>query len=89
MAGGSGTQGQTNLRNLIFKLRQLWPGSAELLDFDRKALAWKAGVKIDADVVSFQRAVDAGLAGSGLPARDGRWNMPFRSDLKITARTGD
>jgi len=59
-------QSQTNLRNLIFKLRQAWPESADLIDFDQKTLSWKPGVMIEADVTAFARAVEIGLNRSDL-----------------------
>lgn len=50
-------QARTNLRNLLFKLREAIPGVDQLLHIDRYTLQWRSNAPWTLDVLEFERAV--------------------------------
>jgi DNA-binding SARP family transcriptional activator len=55
-------QARTNLRNLLHRLRRVWPEADRYLTVETKSLTWRADVGISLDVADFEEAL--GKAGS-------------------------
>ena len=54
------TEGQalTNLRNLLYRLRQSLPDAERFLEVDRKILRWREDAPFDLDVAAFEEALE-------------------------------
>ncbi len=62
-------QARTNARNLLFKLKQLWPQVEEVLEIGRTELTWRAETDVALDTQQFQAALDAADEATQTAAR--------------------
>ncbi|MCB9157177.1 MAG: AAA family ATPase [Caldilineaceae bacterium] len=52
------SQARTNVRNLLYKLRQVWPQAHEVIDIGRNEIAWREDADITLDVQRFLERCD-------------------------------
>ncbi|HRJ43862.1 MAG: AAA family ATPase [Caldilineaceae bacterium] len=93
-------QARTNLRNLLYKLRQVLPNADQFVQSDTQTVCWQADVRYRFDVADFEAALSqastraalekatALYAGDLLPSCYDDWILPERERLRLLALDG-
>jgi len=81
------SQAMTNLRNLLFRLRQALPDADRFLEVDRKTLRWVEGARLHLDVAEFERALEEAEAAA--PSGGGRTEEREALEQAVGLYSGD
>lgn len=77
-------QARTNLRNLLHRLRQVWPDADQFLSIESKSVGWRPGTSFSLDTAVFEQTIEQAQTAVSPATALAHWQQAialYRHDL--------